>query len=431
MKMHSQLLVVFLAVLEVLTSACTKKDSPSNPVNLTCHITSPLADDTVFIGNVVIISAETNLSSDQIEEVRFYIDGTGISTSKNFPYSTQWNTLGTSPGLHSIKATVFNLTQESTNDEINVFLRETETQDTTKTVPVVETISVNSITDSSATIFANVADDGGATVTERGVCVALWPDPDISTGLKFLSGTGKGSFSSIIIGLDEDTVYYARAYAINEKGISYGSSIEFHTLVRTVTDFDGNIYHVVKIGNQAWLKENLKSGHFQDGSPVPLAESDNFWGSGGADYSVYCYYNNNLNYLTQYGGIYNYFSVVDSRKLSPKGWHVATRSDWDELISFLGGPDVAGGKMKEEGTTLWQDNNLGATNESGFTALPGGYRVSGFMAAGKAAAWWSSTEDEYNSDDAYVYSCYSHLTNCNVQSIYKFEGFYVRCVRDK
>jgi uncharacterized protein (TIGR02145 family) len=156
----------------------------------------------------------------------------------------------------------------------------------------------------------------------------------------------------------------------NQQMIQQASSTD------SVKDIDGNVYKTVKIGNQWWMAENLKVTHYRNGDEIPNRADDDEWNKG---IGAYCNYNNDVTNFEIYGGIYNWFAVDDSRKLAPEGWHVPTDDEWQVLVDYLGGDTLAGGKMKSTGTIeggdgLWRGSNEGTTNESGFSALPGGYR---------------------------------------------------------
>ncbi len=138
----------------------------------------------------------------------------------------------------------------------------------------------------------------------------------------------------------------------------------------TVTDVDGNVYNTVNIGSQVWMVENLRTTRYRNGDPI-LVAADN-WSS--QKTGALCYYNNIPQDVATYGCIYNWWAVTDQRKVAPEGWEVATDADWQTLIDYLGGENVAGGKLKEVGTAHWSGPNKAATNESGFTALPAGGR---------------------------------------------------------
>ncbi|MCX6292253.1 MAG: T9SS type A sorting domain-containing protein [Bacteroidetes bacterium] len=162
---------------------------------------------------------------------------------------------------------------------------------------------------------------------------------------------------------------------------------------QTVTDFDGNVYTTITIGTQAWTKENLKVTHYRNGDSIPnVADSLQWYNSTSG---AYCNYDTNM--AAVYGRLYNWYAVQDSRNIAPLGWHVPTFEDWDTLQIFLGYDLVAGGKLKEIGTAHWMSPNFGATDQYGFTALPGGQRADSiysgtFSEITQQGYWWSSSE---------------------------------------
>lgn len=200
----------------------------------------------------------------------------------------------------------------------------------------------------------------------------------------------------------------------------------FTIQAQTVKDIDGNVYKTVKIGTQTWMAENLKTTKFNDGTPIPLVPVYDKWQA--LSTPAYSWYENNAISKNSYGALYNWYTV-NSGKLCPKGWHAPSDTEWTILTNHYGDEYVAGGKLKEAGTSHWQVPNEGATNEGGFTALPGGNR--GFNGAfgdqGEFGYWWSSTES--NSTEAW----YSYIGNNGswvkvLKSGNKHSGFSVRCV---
>ena len=202
----------------------------------------------------------------------------------------------------------------------------------------------------------------------------------------------------------------------------------------TVTDYDGNTYFTVEIGNQCWMAENLEVTHYRNGDAIPHVTDGGTWA--GLSTGAYC------EYVTTYGRLYNWYAVDDSRSIAPSGWHVPTDDEWKQLEMYLGmsqadaddinwrGTDE-GGKLKEVGTSHWYAPNAGATNESGFTALPGGCRnyIGEFNSIGYSALFWCSTE--LNSDHAWNRHVSRSSSLVYRGSIYdKRSGFSVRCVRD-
>jgi uncharacterized protein (TIGR02145 family) len=196
----------------------------------------------------------------------------------------------------------------------------------------------------------------------------------------------------------------------------------------TVCDYDGNPYYVVHIGTQLWMHENLKVIHYNNGGIIPNIAGDTEWEASTS--GAYCWYNNNkTTYGDTYGALYKWYTV-STGNLCPTGWHVPTDAEWTILTDYLGGESVAGGKLKETGTTHWTSPNEGATNESGFNALPGGVRLYSGMFNGLSGSsyWWSSTEA--NASSGYDRVVLYYTININRSSINKKSGCYVRCIKD-
>jgi uncharacterized protein (TIGR02145 family) len=205
--------------------------------------------------------------------------------------------------------------------------------------------------------------------------------------------------------------------------------------VDTVVDIEGNVYKTVKIGTQTWMAENLKTTKFNDSVAIPQIADGDTWKNTTA--SGYCFYDNNAIWGKMYGVFYNWYAVDASNphKLAPKGWHVATDPDWVALETFLGGWNVAGGKMKETGTSHWKSPNTGATNESGFNALPAGKRTewtdlvnnvylpAAFLDMEYAGWWWESTKPACR--NIQQSDCAIFHSECS-----PFFGASVRCVKD-
>jgi len=192
-------------------------------------------------------------------------------------------------------------------------------------------------------------------------------------------------------------------------------------------DGDGNHYDTVVIGTQVWLKENLKTTRYNDGVQIPLVTGNDKWAS--MTSGIYCWYDNNPEYKEIYGALYNWYAV-NTGKLCPKGWHVPSDTEWSTLINYLGGKKVAGGKLKENGTTHWKSPNVDATNETGFTALPGGCRYfnGSFYGLTVSGYWWSASDsDTYKAWYRDIGYYYSYIC----RDIFpKRNGLSVRCVRD-
>lgn len=209
----------------------------------------------------------------------------------------------------------------------------------------------------------------------------------------------------------------------------YGSVITLPIIPKTIVDIDNNTYNTVIIGTQAWLKENLRTTKYNDGIAIPLITDDTEWTNLTTGARCY-YYNDSLTYENTYGALYNWHTV-NTNKLCPSFWHVPTDDEWTTLTTFLGGVAVAGGKLKETGTTLWASPNTGATNTSGFTARPGCYRDydGWFFGVGGNGAFWSSNESGV--DGAWVRSVsYNKTSVARDGGYWKTSGISVRCIRD-
>jgi uncharacterized protein (TIGR02145 family) len=198
---------------------------------------------------------------------------------------------------------------------------------------------------------------------------------------------------------------------------------------QAVKDADGNSYNVVKIGTQVWMTENLKTTKLNDGTAISLVPDANLWKTSATP--GYCWYNNDATVnKNKYGALYNWLTV-GTNKICPKGWHVPADAEWTALTTFLGGEKIAGGKLREKGTAHWQSPNTGATNESGFNALPGGYRNNsgGYANTGFFGFWWASTEYVPTASWATSIGC-EGSTVLKLFSLKK-NGYSVRCIKDK
>ena len=299
---------------------------------------------------------------------------------------------------------------------------------TPTTLSTVSTIEATSINQTNATSGGNVLSDGGVVVLARGICWSTTESPTINN-FSTEDGSGIGTFASSLEGLMPNTTYYVRAYATNSNGTAYGNQISLATLqIHQIADIDGNIYNSLIIGTQTWMIENLKTTKFNDDTVIPNVTN-------GTDWNIlttpgYCWYNNEEEpFKNLYGALYNWYTV-NSSKLCPIGWHTPTNTEWTTLTNYLGGASVAGGKMKEIGETHWQSPNTGATNESGFTALPGGHRgdSGAFGITGSYSLFWSSTESDMN--HALLPTVTSTSINVAINNFDKKSGLSVRCLKD-
>ena len=299
--------------------------------------------------------------------------------------------------------------------------------------PTVITGQVSGITATNAVCSGTVTYDGGAAITEKGICWSTSPDPDIQDAYTNIS-TSVETFSCTMTNLLAGTRYYARAYVKNGGGIAYGEQIIFNT---KLADIEGNLYSIVYIGTQVWMAENLRATKFNDNTPIPNITDNTEWLN--LTGAAYCWYNNDIQYKPTMGALYSWYTI-EAGSLCPTGWHVPSDDEYGTLEIYLGlNPDsvnVWGWRGTNQGTQMksttgWDDGGNG-TNTSGFTGLPGGYRYAAqgaFYSLGKLTYWWSSTELNTNE------SWYRLLDNIN-RDIYrattsKKGGKYIRCVKNQ
>jgi uncharacterized protein (TIGR02145 family) len=276
-------------------------------------------------------------------------------------------------------------------------------------------VNANSVNDS----VTKITFEYGTTVS-YGITVVATPDT--------LKRTSNKAVSAGVTGLTPNTVYHYRVKAVNCGGTIYGDDKTFTSDPVTITDVDGNVYNVIRIGNQLWMKENLKVIQFKNNSPILLVTDAMTWA--GRFTPAYCWYNNDEGTSKPvYGALYNWHTV-NTGMLCPTGWHIPSDAEWTVLTNYLGGLSVAGGKLREIGTDHWNMTITEVTNETGFTALPGGRRnVDGtFDGIRLEGFWWSTTE--YDATTAWVRFMINYLPETFRESSNKKWGLSVRCVKD-
>lgn len=200
------------------------------------------------------------------------------------------------------------------------------------------------------------------------------------------------------------------------------------TVEGPVKDADGNEYETVAIGDQVWMAENLKTTSLNDGTPIPNVSENTPWSS--VDTPALCWYSNNeIQNKEAFGALYNWYTV-STGKLCPSGWHVPTAGEWDILFNYLG--DSAASKLKETGNTYWATENKDATNSTGFTARPGGYRVpgTGFQQKGYYGYWWSSSSDPSNAERVFGREMNAQSKDGSEVVYNPNHGMSVRCLKN-
>ena len=307
-------------------------------------------------------------------------------------------------------------------------------------LPIIGTLPVSQVTATTSICGGNILDNGGYNITDKGLVWSTSPNPDLENSSGFISnGEGLASFSKRITGLNPETTYYIRAYATNEEGTAYGEEQTFTTGTllfsegNGATDPDNNEYLSVVVGDQEWMSDNIRTSTYRDGTPIERISDPVNWTNQTS--GAYCWYNNDsISNDSTYSKLYNWYAV-NSGKLCPYGWHVASIDEWQNMISLIGNPEEAGAFMKstgnlESGTGLWHIPNLGANNESGFNGFPGGFRSENgdFDLMGYSGFWWSTSMGN-QFEGAYI-GLYHDTIGVEIGSANALKGFSVRCIKN-
>ena len=342
-------------------------------------------------------------------------------------------------------------------------------------LPVVITANVTNITDSSAVCGGQVTDDGGDSMTVRGVCINLLPDPTIANR-HTIDGNGMGTFTSQLTGLSSNITYYVRAYATNYLGTAYGEKKTFNIPINpngdawscpgipSLMDVDGNRYNTVKIGQQCWMRENLRTKKYADGTPI-------LQGNGASTTIGYWYYPmNQPEYMFTYGLLYNWPATMHDdipsnsnpsgvQGICPDGWHVPSDAECTQLLNYVrslsqnwcGGDSVQIGKslaatvgwdLSGLGSCTVGNPNLSTNNATGFGALPAGfYSVTAIPTVGNeygglgyVTFYWTSTgsHNAYGYNDIYYWGLHANYALVIHNDLTDTDGdaHSVRCVKD-
>lgn len=292
-------------------------------------------------------------------------------------------------------------------------------------LPTVSMTGLSEIFPNSVRFNAQVLSDGGGHIISKGIVYGTQMLPTL-LNQSIINGTATGAFEGTITELLPNTTYYFRAFATNEQGTRYSNQLLENT-TSLVTDVDGNIYQGVKIGTQIWLNKNLMVTKYQNRDTIYEVVPDGLWQnllSGG-----WSNIDNVADNNETYGKLYNWFAVSDERKLCPQGWKIPSDDDWTVLTSYLGGLDVAGGKLKSTGITFWGIPNAWANNLSFFTGLPGGFRdqLGLFFGVGYYAIWWTSTSNGAEAWSRYVYNEFNYASK---ETLSKNQGLSIRCLSE-
>lgn len=232
----------------------------------------------------------------------------------------------------------------------------------------------------------------------------------------------------------QDTIFlYRDGMVVFKRALTDIDSIIFYKPElpqTTVQDIDGNVYDIVTIGSQIWMADNLRTTRYNNGDAVTQITDNTEWIN--QTTGAYCWYgNDSALYEMTYGKLYNWFAA-SANNICPTGWHTPTDNEWTILTDFLGGTTGAGSMLKEVGNLNWNAPNTDATNTTGFTALPGGYRLNNgsFAGIGATGAFWSATEVSYNTAKGWNRTMSNANGDVGRADGYKIMGYSVRCLKD-
>lgn len=290
--------------------------------------------------------------------------------------------------------------------------------------PTVTSGSAVDITLSSARLNGEVVSEGSSPVTERGIVWSFNSLPTVTTGFKTSAGSGPGNFSITATGLSTAATYHYRAFAINGERTSYDADKTFITnnLYMPgggVTDYNGNVYQTILISGEEWMKENLKVLKLNNGAQI--------YGTGPGSLGQFRNPNDNSANVATCGLLYNGFAIDDPRGLCPVGWHVPSKAEWKGLVDYLGGENVAGGKLKAI-SALWNAPNIGASDLSGFSGQPAGYKAYGSLTYsyfGEQSHWWAS-----DNDAGYIVAIFYNNATVEIDEFDTYSFNSVRCKKD-
>ena len=253
--------------------------------------------------------------------------------------------------------------------------------------PTVKTTLVHEVGIASAKAGGSILNDNGNAITQKGICWSTDSEPTVALSTKTEQGGGSEVFTGSMTNLAPDTRYYVRAYATNAVGTAYGNQFYFQSRIQTdpVADYDGNVYQTIKIGNQLWMRENLRTTHYCNGDEIPNNPAP-YWNDGIT--AGWAYYQNDPANNIPHGKLYNWYVANDARNPCPCDWHVPTIEEWQGLKNFVGDNS---GKLKQ--ANVWPylvGHENDATNETGFSAWPSGFRGSSNLVLyfGYNAGFW-------------------------------------------
>jgi len=429
----------------------------SNPVETNTDDKLPVISTQLTMNNVTATTAEygATITSDNGQTVILR----GICWSTKIDPTVKDSVKTSGQGIGSFTTTIINL-KPATTYYIRAFATNAAGTKyggtlsfTTQNLPNVTTSKVNNITTISAYSGGTIVGDN-LTITAKGICWSTSQNPTIDLETKTNEGIGNSAFTSSILSLNPSTTYYVRAYIVTIDGLVYGSQETFNTLAEipktgTVSDVDGNTYHYITIGTKRWMVENLRTTKYKNGELIGTTTTPdtNIFSEQTPKYQWAC--NGDESLVANYGRLYTWFVVNDSRGLAPNGWHIASNAEWTTLQNYL----IANGYNYDKTTTenkiakslaansgwsaAWNPstpigtpaNDLTSNNSTGLSIYPSAGRFSnGFYTLGIQSMLWTQTESDTYAITVYINNDDYKLNLNHISS--KSLGWAVRCVMD-
>jgi len=428
-----------IAILLLIVTGCNSMEEIPN-LSPTCKIISPPNGYITEQGALITVLADAGDTDGTIHELQFHLDASFISSTNGLPFQYEWNTFGVDTGIHTLRITAIDDRGTTNTDEQTIYLTQVGS---ILAFPVAAFSSQDTqINEGSSVKFTDQSSN------LPNIWVWEFGDGDTST-----LQNPKHIYS--LVGQ-----YTVKLTATNPYGSNTITMEKYITVMNletgSVTDYEGKLYKTVKIGNQWWMAENLNTRHFYNGTEIPLVESNSDWAELSYSQKAFCYYDNSSTHGTMYGALYTWSAAMNGEAstninpsnvqgICPCGWHLPSDVEWMELEMSLGMSYVQAYEMgwrgtdegdKMKSTSGWFNEGNG-TNNSGFSALPGGQRADGtFIDLTQLALFWSSTEYfnmthlAFNRTLSYAYPQVGWFRSAHYYGYPKNYGFSVRCIKD-
>jgi uncharacterized protein (TIGR02145 family) len=431
---HKIKILLFIFLIGLFSYNCNNDEkSEIEPIGIppVCSITSPIETDEIEQGDTVIILVSASDEDGSVIEISISIDSASSFILESEPYSYIWYTNDLDTGYHTISAIAKDDQLLNSTDKKTVKINQRGVR------PVADfVVQLISCTEPSTIQFVDSSKNtptswlwnfgDGESSDSKNPAHIYQNSGTYSVSLKTNNKYGMGDTSKTINITDLGTGVIIENINFNTE-LSYGS----------VADIDGNEYKTIEIGTQTWMAENLAVTKYNDATSIPLVTDDTEWDN--LETAAYCWYDNELAYKNTYGALYNWyvcdFETNGGKNICPVGWHVPDSADIADLLVYLGGDHIAGPKLKEAGFWHWypvRPLKESGSNESGFTAIPGGLRATrgNFNNIGYCSNFWSTTTLSRTHSRLMIIGGPSDFEENYTVNYFKYWGASIRCIKD-